>query len=69
MKAKFNRSGPEQNYTGAHVTLNHNGRILLGTIDYICPDEFLCIVKHFNGETWPVNPALSRLEILERTYA
>jgi hypothetical protein len=50
------------------VTLKHGGRDLLGTIVYICPDEFLCQVRHFCGDMWPINPALSRLEILERTY-
>ena len=68
MKAEFGRSGPKHDYTGAHVALNHNGGVLLGTITYICPDEFLCHVRHFNGEMWPINPSLSRLEILERTY-
>ena len=68
MKAAFTKYGPKQDYTGAHVSLKHGDRVLLGTIVYICPDEFLCEVKHFNGETWPINPSLSRLEILERTY-
>ena len=68
MRAEFNRSGPKHDYTGAHVSLKHGDRDLLGTIVYICPDEFLCQVKHFNGEMWPFNPSLSRLEILERTY-
>ena len=68
MKAEFTRRGPKHDYTGAHVTLKHGERELLGEIIYICPDEFLCQVKHFNGEMWPINPSLSRLEILERTY-
>jgi hypothetical protein len=68
MRAVITRSGPKQDYTGAHVTLQHDGRTLLGTIVDICPDEYLCLVRHFNGEMWPINPSLGRLEILERTY-
>lgn len=68
MKARIGKRGPEGDYLGAHVTLKHGERILLGTIVYICPDEYLCHVRHFNGEMWPVNPALSRLKILERAY-
>ena len=68
MRAQITKRGPKFDYRGAHVVLEHEGRTLLGTITYICPDEYLCIVRHFNGEQWPINPALSRLEILERTY-
>ena len=66
MKAQFTRSVPKHDYTGAHVVLEHDGRTLLGTIVYVCHDDHLCEVRHFNGERWPLNPALSRLEILER---
>jgi hypothetical protein len=68
MKAQFVKHRPKYNYVGAHVVLKHGDRDLLGTIVYICPDEHLCQVRHFNGEMWPINPSLSRLEILERTY-
>ena len=69
MKAEFTKHhAPKYNYTGAHVTIEHEDQTLLGIITYICPDEFLCQVKYFNGDLWPINPALSRLEILERTY-
>ena len=67
MKAEFVRYAPKYDYTGAHVTLKHEGRDLLGTLVYICPDEFMCQVRHFNGDPWPVNPSLYRLNILERT--
>ena len=69
MKPRINQRGqPDADYTGAHVTLLHDGRQLLGTIVYVCPDEHLCEVRHFNGEIWPLNPSLTRLEILERTH-
>ncbi len=67
-KPEFSKRGPKHDYRGAHVVLMQDGRQFLGTISYICPDEFLCIVRHFNGEPWPFNPALSRLEILNRSY-
>lgn len=68
MKPTITRTGPACDYTGAHVTMEHEGRTLLGVVVHVCPDENLCIVRHFNGEPWPVNPSLGRLDILERTY-
>lgn len=59
---------PAKDYTGAHVSITQGGKTYLGTIEYICPDEALCIVRHFNGEQWPFNPALSRLNILDLSY-
>ena len=69
MRAEFVNYRPKHDHRGAHVSLKHGDCDLLGTITHICPDEFLCHVQYFNGESWPINPALSRLEILERTYA
>lgn len=57
-----------QDYIGSHCALEQGGRLFLGEITDVCPDEMLCTVKHFNGELWPFNPSLYRLEILERTY-
>jgi hypothetical protein len=68
MKAEFVKHRPKHDYTGAHVTLKHGDRDLLGTIVHICPDEFLCQVRFFCGDPWPINPSLARLKILERTY-
>lgn len=67
-RAEFIKYRPKYDYTGAHVSLKHGERDLLGTIIHVCPDEFLCQVQHFNGEMWPINPSLARLNILERTY-
>lgn len=70
MKAKFTKYGPKYDYTGAHVVYQYGPRQLLGTIREVYRDEFCftrCKVQHFNGEWWPWNPALSVLEILERT--
>lgn len=68
MRAQIGKSGPKQDYRGAHCTLRYGERVLLGIIVHVCPDEYLCQVRHFNGEMWPINPGLGRLNILERTY-
>jgi len=70
MRAVFTRFGPRFDYRGAHVTLTWNGRMLLGEIVGIFREEYPSSVKasvrHFNGEAWPMVPALSALEILDR---
>lgn len=70
MKAQFGKWGPKHDYRGAHVMLTHQGRQLLGEIVNMYRDPVLCAVladvRHFNGEPWPITPALSALEILER---
>jgi hypothetical protein len=72
MKAKFGKFGPKHDYRGAHVVLKWKGRELLGQITDLYRDEVRGMwhakVRHLNGEPWPIEPALSALEILERTY-
>lgn len=45
----------------AQVTLDHDGRTLLGDVRAFSHDEktgtVLLHVFHFNGEPWPVNPS------------
>lgn len=55
---------------GAHVTMTHNGRTLLGTIRAVRREEGIRFldVQHFNGEPWPVSPYLWSVDMLERTY-
>lgn len=71
MKAEFTKFGPKHDYRGAHVTLDWQGRTLLGTIRCLWRDDArgvtLVTVRHFNGDTWPVTPALGALTILEHT--
>ena len=72
MKPEFTKYGPRQNYIGAHVSLSYHGRELLGTITALRRDEILgavvAIVHYFCGDPWPITPALSALNILERNY-
>lgn len=62
MKAKFCKWGPMFDYRGAHVTLEWKGRTLLGEIVSIerCPvrGAMICVVRHMNGEEWPIQPGL-----------
>ena len=72
MKPEFTKYGPRHNYIGAHVSLHHDERELLGTIIALRRDEVLgavlATVQYFCGDPWPITPALSALNILERTY-
>jgi hypothetical protein len=54
-----------------HVTMQWRGRQLLGEVVGVMYDEplgvFRAVVNHFNGEPWPVYPALTALGFLDRT--
>lgn len=53
---------------GAQVTMPwRNGRVLLGDVLRTLPDGTL-VVRHLNGEPWPVEPKEADVEVLERTY-
>ena len=70
VKAKFTRFGPKHDYRGAQVALDWGSRKLLGDVREVYHDYArgvtLARVTHFNGEPWPVVPALAALEIMER---
>jgi len=70
MTAEFGKFGVKHDYRGAHVTLDWQGRTLLGEIKEIYRNEqrgvLLCKVQHFCGDFWPIEPALIALNILER---
>lgn len=70
MRVEFSRFGPKYDYRGAHVTIEWQGRTLLGEIKAIWRNEqrgiVLCRIQHFCGDWWPVEPALSALNILDR---
>jgi hypothetical protein len=58
------------NPRGVQVTMPWNDSTLLGDV-MGCREEngsFRLTVRHFNGEPWPVEPALSVCTVLERTY-
>ena len=73
IRPEFTKFGPKRDYRGAHVRLRLPiGRVLLGEVTDLYRDEtrgvVLAKVRHFNGEAWPCEPALSALSILDRTW-
>ena len=56
-----------------HVTMEHDGRTLLGTVTgtrrSTAGDRTGRLeVRHFNGEPWPVSPRADAVTVLERTW-
>lgn len=71
IRPEFTRFGPKYDYRGAHVLLRLPiGRVLLGTIVDVYRDDVRGIVhakvRHFCGDAWPLEPALSALLLLDR---
>ena len=70
MRAQFTKHGPKHDYRGAHVTLEHDGRTLLGQIIDVyrreLPPACMAKVRYLCGDPWPFDPALIALDILER---
>jgi hypothetical protein len=57
---------------GAHVTMSYQGRTLLGEVVGVERAEnrgmTLLIVRHFNGEDWPIKPHVLAVDVLVREY-
>jgi len=54
---------------GSHVTLDYDGRHLLGEVVGFVVDPVvgrLLQVRHFNGEPWPLMPCAAAVQVLER---
>jgi hypothetical protein len=51
---------------GAHVTMMYQGRLLLGDVYAHDARTDRLLVRHFNGEPWPVHPIASAVDVLER---
>ena len=70
MKFQMNRFGLKHDPRGAHVTLNYQGRTLLGEVTDCWRDEVCGVVRltvrHFNGESWPIYPAAMAVNVHER---
>lgn len=70
MKFKFSRHGIAENPIGAHVTLRYRDRDLIGTVVDVYRDEVLAatklVVRHFNGEPWPIEPSAAIVNVLKR---
>jgi hypothetical protein len=72
MKIPTTKHGLAADVRGAHVTMRYRGRTLLGTVVDADRDpatnSIRLMIRHFNGEPWPLRPAASAVELLERTY-
>lgn len=70
-KFEFTKFGLKHDPRGAHVALVHLGRELLGEVveasyDAVCGCVRLT-VRHFNGETWPIQPSAMAVDVLVRS--
>lgn len=71
MKLQANKFGLTQNPIGGHCTLRWQGRLLIGEVTGVYRNNHgytLIRVKHFNGESWPLDPSAMAVEMLEREY-
>jgi hypothetical protein len=73
MKFSFNKFGITVNPVGAQITLSYQNRTLLGDVVGCYRNEntgcAMLKVRHFDGSQWPIDPAASVVEVLERDYA
>lgn len=74
MTTKFalGKYGLKSDPRGAHVTLEYQGRTLLGEVVGVERAEnrgmTLLVVRHFNGEEWPIKPHVLAVDVLVREY-
>lgn len=75
MKTRFpyNKFGIACDPRGAQVTLEYGGRMLLGDVTgvYYKPGPAggtRLVVRHFNGEPWPIDPCAAAVQVFVREY-
>jgi hypothetical protein len=72
MKIPMTKYGFKYDPRGMQVTMNYDGRSLLGEINGVARDEIsgttVLEVRHFCGDEWPIRPQVFAVEVLERTY-
>lgn len=72
MKFALGKYGLKHDPRGAHVTMEYQGRTLLGEVIGIERAEnrgmTLLVVRHFNGEDWPIKPHVLAVDVLVRDY-
>lgn len=72
MKLQFGRFGLKQDPRGGHCTMEYQGRTLIGEVMDVYRSEVRGMthlkVRHFNGESWPLDPAAVMVDMLERDY-
>jgi len=71
-KLPWSRFGPPVDVRGTIVTMQWDGRALLGRVHGLRRNEVLGMtvldVRHFNGERWPIEPQYFAVDIVPRTY-
>lgn len=70
MKFEMGKFGLRHDPRGAQVTMQHQGRTLLGDVvgaeyNHVL-GSILLDVRHFNGEPWPIKPRCLAVDVLER---
>lgn len=70
MKFPYSKFGLTINPVGHHVVLKFKGRVLLGEVQDYYRNEVTCsthlVVRHFNGDLWPIDPSFIAVDVLER---
>lgn len=70
MKIPTTKHGLKVNPVGFQVTMPWKGRTLLGDVRGARYDETRCgivlTVAYFNGESWPIEPMVSAVDVMER---
>lgn len=66
------RCATGDNPSGCHVTMEHEGRTLLGTVKGFRLAEqgsiMILHVHHFNGDAWPLSPRAWEVKLIPRTF-
>jgi hypothetical protein len=71
-KFALSKYGLKSDPRGAHVTMEYQGRTLLGEVVAVERAEnrgmTLLVIRHFNGEEWPIKPHVLAVDVLVREY-
>lgn len=71
-KFQLTKYGLKSDPRGAYVTMEWQGRTLLGEVTGIYRSEtrgmMQLTVKYFNGESWPLDPHVLAVDVLIREY-
>ena len=72
-KFELTKYGLKSDPRHAHVIMEWQGRTLLGEVTGLYRSEARGMtqltVKHFNGESWPIDPHVLAVDVLVREYS
>lgn len=70
MKFKLTKYGLKSDPCGVHVTMDHQGKTLLGEVKGFYRSEARGMIHlriaYFNGDSWPIEPHILAVDVLER---